>query len=55
MIIIKYIEKSVKDLIKKYIRKREENGTTDFNIYASYNDNAVWNLPVGIFSGSEAG
>ena len=37
------------------IRKREENGTTDINIYTSYNDNAVWNLPVGIFSGSEAG
>ena len=37
------------------IRKREENGTTDINIYTSYNDNAVWDLPVGIFSGSEAG
>ena len=37
------------------IRKREENGPTDINIYTSYNDNAVWNLPVGIFSGSEAG
>ena len=33
------------------IRKREENGTTDINIYTSYNDNAVWNLPVGIFLG----